>query len=102
MRFIQEIAQCESRYCTVDVFKQSTLIKTDKWIDALLENPRLVDGRKQSFRFFRLPIAKEIEAVQQFPVISLIFHELDIAALYSQNILQLVLNSIKRVRQINY
>ena len=84
----------------VDVFKQCTLVQSDKWLDSVLLNPRLVEGKKQYFRVFRLPVTKESEAKLHFPLISLILHELDIATLYSQSVLQLVLNSLKKVRGV--
>jgi hypothetical protein len=73
-------------------------MKSEKWIDAILENPKPVDGRRQIFRFYRLPINKEIEAVQNFFPFSLIFNDLNIPALYSQSVIQFVLNSLKKVR----
>lgn len=86
----------DKKCCVIEKCYQSRLMKSEKWIDAILENPKPVDGRRQIFRFYRLPINKEIEAVQNFFPFSLIFNDLNIPALYSQSVIQFVLNSLKK------
>ena len=51
---------------------------------------------KQVIRFFRLPLQKENEALNEFSRLALILYELDIQSLYSAGIVQLVLNSARK------
>ena len=87
----------QTGYTVIEQYKQCTLIRSEKWLDAILSNPRLVENRTQYFRVFRFPTSREAEAKKHFPQISEVLHELDIASLYTQNVLQLILNALKKV-----
>ena len=51
---------------------------------------------KQVIRYFRLPLQKETEAVNEFSRLALILYELDIQSLYNAGVVQLVLNSARK------
>ncbi|CAG5098763.1 Oidioi.mRNA.OKI2018_I69.XSR.g15954.t1.cds [Oikopleura dioica] len=87
-------SQTEKKEIVIESFKHIHLIKSEKWFDAYLQNPR--QATKQVIRFFRLPLQKETEALNEFSRLALILYELDIQSLYNAGVVQLVLNSARK------